>query len=100
MSGRDAMQFVPITAVLDVDKNGELSAEEVANSATVLMTLDKNGDGKLTPDELLPQGPPPRPGMGGPGGGQGGPGGGQGQGGQGQRGRPGQGAPNGARRPK
>ena len=41
---------------------------------------DANGDGKLTPDELLPKGPPPRgPGGGGPGG-QRGKGRGQGQG--------------------
>ena len=98
------MQFVPITAALDVDQNGELSVDEVANAANVLAKLDKNGDSKLTPDELLPQGPPPRKGGGGPG--AGGPGAGQGQSqgtnGQGQRGRgkPGQPGAGGPGRPK
>jgi hypothetical protein len=41
-------------AALDADKNGELSAEEVANAATALKALDKNGDGLLSRDELRP----------------------------------------------
>ena len=59
MSRTEAMRFIPITAALDTDKNSELSAEEIANASTVLKSLDKNGDGKLTAEELLPQGPPP-----------------------------------------
>ena len=45
---------LPILAALDADGDGELSAKEIDNSATALRTLDKNKDGKLTRDELLP----------------------------------------------
>ena len=31
---------------------------EIANASAALLTLDKNGDGKLTMDELLPPPPP------------------------------------------
>jgi len=56
---------------LDTDKNGEISAKEIQNAAAALKKLDKNGDGKLTRDELRPQhrrpggpdaGRPPHPG--------------------------------------
>jgi hypothetical protein len=47
----------PIMAVLDTNKDGELDAAEIANASAALKTLDKNGDGKLTIDELMP--PPP-----------------------------------------
>lgn len=52
----------PIIAALDTNQDGVISALEIANAATALKTLDKNGDGKLTGDEYIP----PRPG--GPGG--------------------------------
>ena len=35
-------------------KNGEISAEEIANAATTLKTLDKNNDGVITEDEVRP----------------------------------------------
>ncbi|MFT4515030.1 MAG: Ca2+-binding EF-hand superfamily protein, partial [Planctomycetota bacterium] len=38
--------------VLDANRDGVLSIEELANATEVLRTLDKNGDGKLTGDEL------------------------------------------------
>jgi hypothetical protein len=44
----------PVLAVIDTDRNGELSAEEIANSSVSLQALDRNGDGRLTPDEYLP----------------------------------------------
>lgn len=44
----------PLLQALDADKNGELSAEEIANAPAALKKLDKNGDGKLTADELRP----------------------------------------------
>jgi collagen type III alpha len=43
--------------LLDTDNDGELSAEEINNAPAVLKKLDKNGDGKLTRDELpMPMG--------------------------------------------
>lgn len=41
-----------IVATLDTDKNGMLSAAEIANAPTVLAALDANDDGVLTPTEL------------------------------------------------
>ena len=38
--------------VLDANRDGVLSTEEIANAAAVLRKLDKNGDGKLTGSEL------------------------------------------------
>lgn len=69
----------PLMRVLDADKNGELSSDEIANAAKALKALDKNEDGKLSREELRPQFPHGRqPGQrGGQGGGPGGrPGGG------------------------
>jgi len=43
----------PLMQLFDTDKNGEISADEIANAPNVLKALDKNGDGKLTRDELL-----------------------------------------------
>jgi hypothetical protein len=44
---------------LDIDRDGELSATEIANASTALGTLDKNGDGKVSREELGPPPPPP-----------------------------------------
>lgn len=73
----------PIMGALDPDHNHELSAEEIKNASKALLALDKNGDGKLTEEDLGQMGPRGggRP-SGGPGGG-GPPGGGQGMGGPG-----------------
>ena len=73
----------PIMAALDANHDGIIDEKEIANASAALKSLDKNGDGKLTPDEIRPprpagqggqggqgQGRPPR----GQGGGQGGPG--------------------------
>jgi hypothetical protein len=60
----------PIIAALDTNHDGTIDADEIANASASLKKLDKNGDGKLTPDELRPPGG--RPPMGGPG--NGGPG--------------------------
>jgi hypothetical protein len=51
---------------LDANHDGVISAEEIANAGAALLTLDKNGDGQLTPDEIHPplrEGmmPPPPP---------------------------------------
>jgi hypothetical protein len=45
---------------LDTNHDGVIDEAEIANASAALKALDKNGDGKLTPDELIP--PPPRPG--------------------------------------
>lgn len=42
----------PIVAVLDTDRDGMLSATEIAAAPLVLAALDANADGLLTPDEL------------------------------------------------
>lgn len=55
----------PLMEALDVDKNGEISAEEIAGASAALKKLDKDGDGKLSGEEVRP----PRPTFGGPGGG-------------------------------
>ncbi len=78
----------PIIEALDLNKDGVIDAEELAKASESLKKLDKNGDGKLTPDEFRPMRPG---GAGGPGGGRGGPGGpgGRGPGGPGgNEGRP------------
>ena len=63
----------PVIEALDVDQDGKLSAEELKNATESLLTLDTNGDGELTGDEMFPpppadggdqQGPPPPHGKG------------------------------------
>lgn len=49
----------PVIHVLDADRDGIISAEEMKGSAAALATLDMNGDGILSPRELHPHGPPP-----------------------------------------
>jgi Ca2+-binding EF-hand superfamily protein len=48
---------------LDADGDGEISASEIDGAVAALKKLDKNSDGKLTMDELMPEG---MPGFGGP----------------------------------
>jgi hypothetical protein len=50
---------MPIIMALDVNHDGIISADEIANAPAALKTLDKNGDGQLTKDEYMPP-PPPR----------------------------------------
>lgn len=48
-------EFFPgivIMAALDADKDGALSADEIANATEALKKLDKNGDGKVGRDEI------------------------------------------------
>ncbi len=75
---------LPIVQALDLNNDGIIDADEIAKASESLKKLDKNGDGKLTPDEYLPArpsgfgGPGGPPGFGGPGGGRGRPEGGPG----------------------
>jgi Ca2+-binding EF-hand superfamily protein len=48
----------PAMRVLDIDKDGALSATEIQQAAANLAKLDQNQDGKLTEDELRPAGGP------------------------------------------
>jgi hypothetical protein len=50
----------PVIVALDANHDGVISAYEITNAPAALKTLDKNGDGQLTQDELRPQGPPPQ----------------------------------------
>ena len=43
---------------LDTNHDGVIDANEIANAPAALKTLDKNGDGKITRDELRPPRPP------------------------------------------
>ena len=49
------MRNDPLMEALDADHDGSLSAEEIKNAPAALMNLDKNGDGKLTEDEVRPK---------------------------------------------
>jgi hypothetical protein len=48
----------PLMLALDVNHDGVIDADEIANAPAALKTLDKNGDGKLTRNELRPPRPP------------------------------------------
>jgi Ca2+-binding EF-hand superfamily protein len=48
------MSFHPVLAALDVDHNGEISAWEIERATASLKNLDRNHDGYLTADELIP----------------------------------------------
>jgi len=72
-SGGERMR-PPVMAALDANNDGVIDESEIANAVAALKKLDKNGDGKLTMDEIMP----PRPqgdrgpsGLGGPGFGEG-----------------------------
>jgi hypothetical protein len=51
----------PLMEALDANHDGVIDATEIANASAALKTLDKNGDGKLTQDELHPHRPPGGP---------------------------------------
>ena len=45
---------LPLVLALDTNHDGIIDSNEIANASAALLTLDKNGDGVLTPDEYLP----------------------------------------------
>lgn len=47
--------------LFDANHDGVLSTDEIRNASDALWRLDKNGDGRLTPAELRPEGAPPPP---------------------------------------
>ena len=49
----------PVIGALDANGDKTISADEIANASAALKTLDKNGDGQLTKEEMRPE-PPPR----------------------------------------
>jgi len=65
-AGRFGAPVHPLMAALDTDKNGELSADEIAAAAQALKQLDRDSDGKLSAEESNPRfgpgGPGRRPG--------------------------------------
>jgi len=61
-----AMRRIPLMAALDTNSDGTIDATEIEQASKSLKTLDKNNDGKITPEELRPARPAGGPG--GPGG--------------------------------
>jgi hypothetical protein len=61
MAGRTA-GGPPIWDVLDTDRDGILSADEIRSSPEALKRLDANGDDQVTPRELMRGRFGPRPG--------------------------------------
>ena len=54
--------FGGLFAALDTDHDGKLSAAEISAAPEVIRKLDKNGDGNVTLDELMPPRPEKDPG--------------------------------------
>lgn len=49
------LQRMPLITALDADGDGEISEKEIEGAAKALKTLDKNGDDKITIDEIRPE---------------------------------------------
>jgi hypothetical protein len=47
----------PFMTALDINQDGVIDADEIANSAAALKTLDKNANGQLDPEEYRPEVP-------------------------------------------
>lgn len=53
--GSGARRGGPLMAALDANHDGELSKQEIDNAITVLRSFDRDGDGKVTRNEMLPR---------------------------------------------
>ena len=51
-NGQRRPQEIPLVTALDLDKDGALSSSELAKAPESLFSLDKNGDKKLTSEEM------------------------------------------------
>lgn len=58
-AGPAMLMRLPIMRALDVNGDGTISAEEIADASKNLKKLDRDGDGQLTLAELRPAGGPP-----------------------------------------
>ena len=56
----------PLIEALDPNNDGVIDQQEIANASAALQKLDKNGDGKLTLEELRPPQREGEPAPGGP----------------------------------
>lgn len=52
-----ARRMAPLFSALDANSDGIIDEAEMAGAAAALKKLDKNGDGRLSPEETRPQGP-------------------------------------------
>ena len=57
------IRSLPVLRALDADHDGTISESEISNATAALQTIDQNGDGQLTFEELRP---PMKRGRGGP----------------------------------
>ena len=57
-AGRPGGPPNPVVTALDTNGDGVISAAEIKNAFAALKKLDKNNDGKLSPDEVRPSGRP------------------------------------------
>ena len=51
------MMIPPIVIALDANKDGTISADELANASAAVKSLDKNNDGAVQMEELRPKPP-------------------------------------------
>ncbi len=51
---RSSFDWDPVLQALDADSNKELSTSEISSASKSLAALDKDGDGKLTEEEVAP----------------------------------------------
>lgn len=58
LGGPGGRRGSPVMMIFDTNKDGVIDADEIAHASDSLKKLDKNGDGKITPDELRPPRPP------------------------------------------